>query len=374
ILEPSGVMVLPRTPPIQLDPHTAGLVAGDSPGERLSAANSKEQLLLDQQLGVESKSSGRKSLQVANEDEDESLSDNNERYYTPRPWDYRTPSPPLTISDLTDIPNPADLDDKILQLADPPQPSSDASSVSQRHEESNSGHSTSSDISNHGFETQSARVDLLHGSQTQSKRSATTPNTTPSPTDRQPPGVPSRHKLSKGKDHRNKQLLTKWRKDYSALSSPLDAAEAAKIIADTRTSIVDLYLRENRTTSRAMNLLGEQATHDPLIMNLLDKSAREKDPILEKVFQVYLKYAKQEIKNPGSRQTWFQKAGGRNDENGDNDDGPPRKKRKGNGVANGEVVLIKLEEHDGISSSPYNLRVQTPRLRYDKLIKGENAW
>ncbi|KAL8878408.1 MAG: hypothetical protein Q9192_008456, partial [Flavoplaca navasiana] len=126
ILEPSGVMVLPRTPSIRLDPHAAGLVDGDSPGERLSTANSEEQLLLDQQLGVDSKSGGRKSLQLANEDEDDSVSDTNERYYTPRPWDYRTPSPPLTISDLTDAPNPVDLDDETLQLADPSQPSPDA--------------------------------------------------------------------------------------------------------------------------------------------------------------------------------------------------------------------------------------------------------
>ncbi|KAL8879982.1 MAG: hypothetical protein Q9198_002514 [Flavoplaca austrocitrina] len=375
ILEPSGVMVLPRTPPIQLDPHVAGLVAGDNPGEQLSRADSEEQLLLDQQLGVESKSGGRKSLQLANEDEDDSVSDNNERYYTPRPWDYRTPSPPSTISDLTDVPNQADLDDEVVQLVDPSQPSFDGGLVSQRHEQSNSGLSSSSDISNHGLGIQLAGADILHGSQkTQSQRSATTPNTTPSPTERQPPGVPSRYKLPKGKDHCNKQLLTKWRKDYSAHSNPLDPAEAAKIIADTRTSIIDLYLRENRTTSRAMNLLGEQATHDPLIMNLLDKSAREKDAKLEKVYQVYLKYAKQEIKNPGSRKMWFPRAGGRNDENRDNDGGPPRKKRKGNGVANGKVVVIKLEDDDGISSSPYNLRVQTRRLRYDKLIKGETAW
>ncbi|KAL8878297.1 MAG: hypothetical protein Q9198_003857, partial [Flavoplaca austrocitrina] len=199
----------------------------------------------------------------------------------------------------------ADLDDEILQLANPSQPSFDGGLVSQRHEESNRGLSSSSNISNHGLETQSAGADNIHGSQTQSERSATTPNTTTSPTDRQPPGIPSRHKLPKGKEHSNKQLLTKWRKDYSALSNPLYPTEAAKIIADTRTSIVDLYLRENRTTSRAMNLLGEQATHDLLIMNLLDKSAREKDGRLERVYQVYLKYAKQEIKKPGSRKTWF---------------------------------------------------------------------
>ena len=62
ILEPSGVMVLPRTPPIKLDPHVAELVAGDSPGERLSRADSEEQLLLDQQLSIDSKSGGRRSL------------------------------------------------------------------------------------------------------------------------------------------------------------------------------------------------------------------------------------------------------------------------------------------------------------------------
>lgn len=308
---------------------------------------------------------------MANEDQDESVSDNNERYYTPRPWDYSTSSPPLTISDLTEAPKLADLDDENLQLADPAQPSSDAGLVSRRHEGSNRELSTSSDISNHGLETQSAGADVFHGSQMQSHRSAITPDTTPSPTGRQPPGVLSRHKLPKGKDHHNKQLLTRWRKDYRTLSNPLDPAKAARIIADTRTSIVDLYLRENRTTSRAMNLLGEQATHDPLIMNLLDKSAREKDARLERVFQVYLKYAKQEIKNPGSRKIWFPKAGGCNDENGDNDGGPPNKKRRVTGTAD---AVIKLEEEDGTPSSPYNLRMQTPRMRYDKLIKGEPGW
>ncbi|KAL9023628.1 MAG: hypothetical protein Q9180_008163, partial [Flavoplaca navasiana] len=98
-----------------------------------------------------------------------------------------------------------------------------------------------------------------------------------------------------------------------------------------------------------MNLLGEQATHDPLIMNLLDKSAREKDAKLERVFQVYLKYAKQEIKNPGSQKMWFPKAGGRNDENGDNDDDPPKKKRRVNRVAD---AVIQVEEDDGTFSSP----------------------
>ncbi|KAL9007355.1 MAG: hypothetical protein Q9180_009683, partial [Flavoplaca navasiana] len=108
-----------------------------------------------------------------------------------------------------------------------------------------------------------------------------------------------------------------------------------------------------------------QATHDPLIMNLLDKSAREKDARLEKVFQVYLKYAKLEIKNPGSRKVWFPKAGGRNEHD---EIGPPKKRRRVTGTAD---AVIKLEEGDGTPSSPYNLRTQTPRLRYDKLIKGE---
>ena len=283
---------------------------------------------------------------MANEDVDESVSDTNERYYTPRPWDYRTPSPPLTISDLTEVPKLADFDDEILQLADPSQPPQDVGSVSQRHEKSNSGHSSSSDILKHGLETQPARADVLHGSQTQSQRSATTLNTTPNLTDRQPPEVQSRHKFSKRKDRRNKQLLTNWRKNYSTQSTQLDPTKVAKIIADTRTSIVDLYLHENRTTSRAMNLLGEQATHDPLIMTLLDKSTREKDARLEKVFQVYLKYAKQEIKKPGSRKTWFSRAGDRNGGDEDQESGtdvPPKKKRRVTGIAD---AVIKLEEDD----------------------------
>ncbi|KAL8882521.1 MAG: hypothetical protein Q9192_007568, partial [Flavoplaca navasiana] len=256
-----------------------------------------------------------------------------------------------------------DLDDETLQLADPSQPSPDAGSVSRRHEESNCGLSNSSDNSNHGLETQSAGANVLHGSQkTQSQRSATTPDTTPSPIGRQPSGVPSRHKLAKERDHQNKQLITKWRQDYNAQSTPLDPTKATKIIADTRTSIVDLYLREHRTTSRAMNVLGEQATRDPLMMNLLNKSAREKDDRLEKVFQVYLKYAKQEIKNPGSRQRWFPKTGGRSDGDEDHEsrtEMPPKKKRRAARIVD---AVIKVEDEDGTSSSPYNLRMQTPRL------------
>ncbi len=107
-------------------------------------------------------------------------------------------------------------------------------------------------------------------------------------------------------------LLTQWRAQRHF--EPLTPEKTAEITATTKTAVESLYRAGRRTRSRAMKLLSEEATHVPSVMILLDEPGRAQHEIREKVFQVLLRYAKQEVKHPGSHQRWFQKSAQRDHE------------------------------------------------------------
>ena len=127
-------------------------------------------------------------------------------------------------------------------------------------------------------------------------------------------------------------LLTQWRARRHF--KPLTPEKTAEITATTKTAVESLYRAGRRTRSRAMNLLSEEATHDPSVMILLDKPGRAQHEIREKVFQVLLRYAKQELKRPGSRKQWFQRSAQRGHEDdaeaqdSSTDSSSPRKRRR----------------------------------------------
>ena len=107
-------------------------------------------------------------------------------------------------------------------------------------------------------------------------------------------------------------LLTQWRAQRHF--EPLTPEKTAEITATTKTAVESLYRAGRRTRSRAMKLLSEEATHVPSVMILLDEPGRAQHENREKVFQVLLRYAKQEVKHPGSHQRWFQKSAQRDHE------------------------------------------------------------
>ncbi|KAI4229414.1 MAG: hypothetical protein L6R36_000868 [Xanthoria steineri] len=106
-------------------------------------------------------------------------------------------------------------------------------------------------------------------------------------------------------------LLTQWRARRHF--EPLTPEKTAEITATTKTA---------------------EATHDPSVMILLDQPGRAQHEIREKVFQVLLRYAKQEVKHPGSRKRWFQPSAQRDHEedvkalDSSTDSSPPGKRRR----------------------------------------------
>ncbi|KAL8644722.1 MAG: hypothetical protein Q9226_007623, partial [Calogaya cf. arnoldii] len=107
------------------------------------------------------------------------------------------------------------------------------------------------------------------------------------------------------KDLWDEVLLTQYKEEYN--SNPVFALPTSKvlsIVSATRKRINELNDSGETTTCLAMNLR-EQAMIHPFVMALLDEPARAKNATREKIFQVYLKFAKQEVEKAGSRTKWF---------------------------------------------------------------------
>ncbi|KAI4282676.1 MAG: hypothetical protein L6R38_002766 [Xanthoria sp. 2 TBL-2021] len=466
VMEPWVEIVLPEPPyrnrSTEREPQQPNPIVADNQPTASSSSEVDIQNILDGQLRVEGERSVRQDVEIASHgNEAGSVSETNERYYTPRPWDYHTPSPPSTISDLTDLPdsdedgsepdlflarseaNPGARDREVQRHADLPAEQTSSSIVAEGDQDQETPEFPADTTANPIDAFLITRIQDVVAFAAQKSNEAGNPilgqalnallkrsvhnprllNLLGAICGGRQTEIRARHfkillkyewaqlnyenrlpkwysnlplasrerlalsekpldkiKLRKGafrdaKKRWNELLLTQWRERHDIEPpQPLTPQKVAEIIARTRKSIEKLYEAGKTTISRAMNLLGEQATHDPAVMMLLDERARAKNGTREKVFQIYLKYAKQELKRPGSRKKWFSRPDPPNNEDdvGAQDSGtefPPRKKRRLHRVAdNGDPVIKEEDESTSsdvpVTSSPYNLRRKIPRRPY----------
>ncbi|KAL8848104.1 MAG: hypothetical protein Q9221_006861 [Calogaya cf. arnoldii] len=105
-----------------------------------------------------------------------------------------------------------------------------------------------------------------------------------------------------------RQKLALWEEPFDGNYDLHDTAAKAKDLWDERqleNASTSYTIAEERPPCLAMNLILEQAMLHPFVMTFLDEPARANIAAREKVFQVYLKFAKQEVEKPGSRTKWF---------------------------------------------------------------------
>ncbi|KAI4254687.1 MAG: hypothetical protein L6R42_007095 [Xanthoria sp. 1 TBL-2021] len=468
VLEPWVKVVLPGPPyrnrSTERTPQQPDTVVADNQPTASSSSEVDVQNLLDGQLRVEGERPVKKDVEIGTHDEEEgSGSDTNERYYTPRPWDYHTPSPPSTISDLTDLPDtdddgsepglyrarsdanhrtrdqevqghpnlPADIisisiDAEVEEDQETPKFPADTTAnpidallitkiqdavafAAQKANEA--GDPILGQVLNallnrsvhnprllnlldaicggRQTETRARHFKILlkyeHSQLEYGKQLPKWYSDLPLAS-RQRLALSEKpldmNKLYKrafrdAEKRWNELLLTQWRDRHNIEPPPpLTPQKVAGIITRTRKSIEQFYEAGKTTISRALNLLGEQATRDPAVMILLDEPARANNGTREKVFQIYLKYAKQELKRPGSRKKWFSRPDRPNNEDDlkAQDSGtefPPRKKRRLHRVAEIDDPVIKEEDESTssdviVTSSPYNLRSKTARRPYGR--------
>ncbi|KAL8670551.1 MAG: hypothetical protein Q9168_004914 [Polycauliona sp. 1 TL-2023] len=119
--------------------------------------------------------------------------------------------------------------------------------------------------------------------------------------------------LKSGQKHWNNLLLMQVREAYRKAHPQDDAAE--QNISKNRaqiTRLVSKCIKDQRpfqrgVTNRVIQLCAQQAARDTFVHHLFEKMVGdEADGTTARYFDLYVEYATEEVKKPGSRKDWFQ--------------------------------------------------------------------